>query len=199
VKKEVMRFSTYCYSCGKEGEAKMCIASIPFFKEIIIMAFSCDYCGYRNTDIKHGGGVSDKATRIVFRLQKPEDLNRDVFKSDSGIMAIPEIDFAMAPGTLGGVYTTVEGLIDKVATNLEDNNPFGVGDSATNKKYLEFLIKLKGLKDNFQPFTLILDDALSNCFIYNPVAPEDDPQIEVTVYDRTEEQNEELGLNDMNC
>lgn len=97
------------------------------------MAFSCDYCGYKNTDIKHGGGISDKGTRIVFKVQKPEDLNRDVFKSDNGIMAIPEIDFAMAPGTLGGVYTTVEGLIDKVATNLEDNNPFGTGDSATNK------------------------------------------------------------------
>lgn len=130
--KEVMRFQTYCYCCGKEGEAKMCIASIPFFKEIIIMAFTCEYCGYRNTDIKHGGGVSDKATRIVFHLTKPEDLNRDCFKSDSGVMAIPEIDFAMAPGTLGGVYTTIEGLIDKVATALEENNPFGMGDSATN-------------------------------------------------------------------
>lgn len=153
----------------------MCIANIPFFKEIIIMAFCCDFCGYRNTEIKHGGGVSDKATRIVFHVENPKDLNRDVFKSDSGIMAIPEIDFAMAPGTLGGVYTTVEGLIDKVATNLEDNNPFGVGDSATNKKYMEFLKKLRDLKDNFTPFTLILDDALSSCFIYNPFAPNDDP------------------------
>ncbi len=48
----------------------MCIASIPFFKEIIIMAFNCEYCGYRNTDIKHGGGISEKATRIVFKVDK---------------------------------------------------------------------------------------------------------------------------------
>ncbi|CDW90766.1 zinc finger [Stylonychia lemnae] len=199
VRKEVMRFSTYCYCCSKEGEAKMCIATIPFFKEIIIMAFCCDYCGYRNTDIKHGGGISDKATRIVFKCEKPSDLNRDVFKSDTGIMAIPELDFAMAPGTLGGVYTTIEGLIDKVADNLEEFNPFGSGDSSTNKKYVEFIKKLRGLKDMSTPFTLILDDALSNCFIYNPFAPEDDPQINVTVYERSEEQNEELGINDMNC
>lgn len=151
------------------------------------MAFTCDYCGYRNTEIKQGGGVSDKATRIVFHAKDKKDLNRDVFKSDSGIMAIPELDFAMAPGTLGGVYTTIEGLIDKVATNLEENNPFGMGDSATNRLYLEFIKKLKKLKDDFTPFTLILDDALSNCFIYNPNAPDDDPQIEVTVYERTEE------------
>lgn len=162
------------------------------------MAFSCDYCGYRNTDIKHGGGISDHATRIVFKVEKPEDMNRDVFKSDTAVMAIPEVDFAMAPGTLGGLYTTVEGLLDKVITNLEENNPFGLGDSATNDKYMDFIQKLKDLKDFKRKFTLILDDALSNCFIYNPNAPEDDPQIEVTVYDRTEEQNEELGLNDMN-
>jgi len=170
-----MRFPTYCYGCDKEGEAKMCIATIPFFKEIIIMAFSCDYCGYRNTDIKHGGGISDKATRIVLKVQKPSDMNRDVFKSDTGIMAIPELDFAMAPGTLGGVYTTVEGLIEKVHSNLEENNPFGVGDSATNHTYIEFLKRLRALKDGNIPFTLILDDALSNCFVYNPFAPEDDP------------------------
>ena len=42
-----------------------------------------------------------------------------------------------------------------------------------------------------------MDDPLANCFIYNPNAPEDDPQIEVEIYDRTEEQNEDLGINDM--
>jgi zinc finger protein len=134
-----MKFPSDCYSCGVSGFAQMCIASIPFFKEIIIMAFSCDACGFRTTDVKSGGGVSDKATRIVFKIDKPEFMNRDVFKSDSCIMAIPEVDFAMAPGTLGGVYTTVEGLLDKVITNLVDNNPFEVGDSATNEKYLKFI------------------------------------------------------------
>ena len=137
--KEVMKFPTHCYSCSVEGEANMCIASIPFFKEIIIMAFSCDACGYRNTEIKHGGGISEKATRIVFKIEKEADLNRDIFKSDSAIVAIPEVDFAMAPGSLGGMYTTVEGILDKIITSLTENNPFGTGDSATNDKYMTFL------------------------------------------------------------
>lgn len=138
-KKEVLRFPTFCYACSREGTANMCIANVPFFKEIIIMAFCCEHCGYRNTDIKHGGGISDKATRIVFNLEKPSDMNRDVFKSDTCIMAIPEVDFAMAPGTLGGVYSTVEGLLDQVITNLEDSNPFGVGDSAMSNAFSKFI------------------------------------------------------------
>ena len=62
-----------------------------------------------------------------------------------------------------------------------------MGDSATNDQYMKFIDKLRGCKDFKQKFTLVLDDALSNCFIYNPFAPEADPQIEVTVYERTNE------------
>jgi zinc finger protein len=62
--------------------------------------------------------------------------------------------------------------------------------------FLNSLIELKEFKRG--PFTIVLDDALSNCFIYNPHAPEPDPQVEITVYERTFEQNEDLGINDMN-
>jgi zinc finger protein len=196
--KEVLKFPTSCYACGREGDAQMCISSIPFFKEIIIMAFSCEFCGYRNTEIKHGGGMSDHATKITFHVKTPVDLNRDLFKSDSCIFEIPELDFSMAPGSLDSMYTTVEGLLSKLHDALKENNPFGVGDSATNSKYLEFLQSINDLKEFKRgPFTLIFDDPISNCFIYNPNAPEADPLIEVEVYQRTWEQNEELGLNDM--
>jgi zinc finger protein len=75
------------------------------------------------------------------------------------------------------MYTTIEGLLDKIITHLEDTNPFGKGDSDTNKLFVEFLSNLKKLMAGERPFTLVLDDPLSNCFIYNPLAPKDDPQI----------------------
>jgi zinc finger protein len=197
VTKEAISFDTYCYACTKEGKCKMCIATIPFFKEIIIMAFSCDYCGHRNAEIKQGGGISAKATKITFEVIKPIDLNRDVFKSDTTFFSIPELGLELQPGTLGSVYTTVEGLLDKIIEHLDDVNPFGKGDSATNVKFIEFLDSLRAMKNGERPFTFVLDDPLSNCFIYNPRAPEDDPQIIIDIYERTWEQNEELGINDM--
>ena len=39
---EAMRFPCECYACRAPGEPRMCITSIPHFREIIIMAFSCD-------------------------------------------------------------------------------------------------------------------------------------------------------------
>lgn len=48
-----------------------------------------------------------------------------------------------------------------------------------------------------RPFTLIMDDPVANSYLQNLYAPDPDPNMEVTVYDRTDEQNEELGLSDM--
>ncbi|WAQ81989.1 hypothetical protein PtA15_2A302 [Puccinia triticina] len=58
--------------------------------------------------------------------------------------------------------------------------------------------------DNFKtilaaerPFTVILDDPISNSFIQNICAPDDDPAIEKIEYKRSFDQSEELGLNNM--
>lgn len=96
------------------------------------------------------------------------------------------------------MYTTVEGMLDKIITHLDDTNPFR-GDSATNNDFQVFMAKLMELKEGNKPFTIILDDPLSNCFIYNPYAPKDDPQLSVEVYERTDEQNDDLGITDMKC
>jgi len=48
-----------------------------------------------------------------------------------------------------------------------------------------------------RPFTMILDDPLSNSFIQNPYYPDPDPRVKVHIYNRTLEQNDELGLTDM--
>jgi len=124
-RKGVMKFPTPCSNCEKMGNVQMCFSSIPFFKEIIIMAFICDFCGYRNSEIKEGGGVAGQAKKITVNVSDPAYLNRDVFKSDTAGFSIPELGFDMGAGTLGSVYTTIEGLLAKLLDELEANNPFG--------------------------------------------------------------------------
>ena len=41
----------------------------------------------------------------------------------------------MGAGTLGSVYTTIEGLLAKLVDELEANNPFGLGDGAADHKF----------------------------------------------------------------
>lgn len=161
------------------------------------MAFICDFCGYRNSEIKEGGGIAGQAKRITVDVSDPAYLNRDVFKSDTAGFSIPELGFDMGAGTLGSVYTTIEGLLAKLLSELEANNPFGQGDSAADNKFADFMARVQELKSGEKPFTLVLDDAAGNCFVYNPNAPEADPKIKIEEYERTAEQNDELGISHM--
>lgn len=49
-----------------------------------------------------------------------------------------------------------------------------------------------------EPFTLILDDPVSNSYVQSMTAPEKDPKLDEVEYERSWKQNEVLGLNDMN-
>ena len=70
-------------------------------------------------------------------------------------------------------------------------------DAKSDMTFEQFLEKLKTVKSAEIPFTLILDDPLSNSYLQNLYAPDPDPNMTVEEYERTWEQNEELGLNDM--
>ena len=56
---QMMVMRTPCHACGKQGESRMCLTDIPYFKEVIIMSFVCDYCGFRTNEV--GVVAADKA------------------------------------------------------------------------------------------------------------------------------------------
>ena len=194
---KLIQFPTTCYCCNAPGVLRDCVCSIPYFKEIIISCFKCDECGYKTTEVNGGGGISEKGTKFTLNVETMEDLNRDVFKSETSKIVIPEIGFETDEGSMGSLFTTVEGIIDKICDQLY-NTPFSTGDSSVNTEITDFIKKLRELQKLKQKFTLILDDPLSNSFIF-PKGDnnENDPNLKKEEYERTFEQNEDLGINDM--
>jgi zinc finger protein len=69
--------------------------------------------------------------------------------------------------------------------------------SNDNGVFENFLRQLKAIKNAERPFTLILDDPLANSYLQNLYAPDPDPNMTTEEYERTWQQNEDLGLNDM--
>eukprot|EP00455_Lapot_gusevi_P015858 TRINITY_DN1808_c0_g5_i1.p1 TRINITY_DN1808_c0_g5~~TRINITY_DN1808_c0_g5_i1.p1 ORF type:complete len:574 (-),score=198.33 TRINITY_DN1808_c0_g5_i1:61-1782(-) len=190
-----------CHSCHQMAETRMCITEIPLFKEIVLMVTDCEHCGFRDTEIKPGGAVSPMARKCTLRVTSPSDMARDLLKPDTSGVSIPEIDLELTPGTLGGKYTTVEGLLRNIKEKLLESNAFALGDSSTpeeKERFAEFVNKLDSIVEGRIEFTLIIDDPLGNAFIQNPFYPEADPNLVNEEYERTFEQNEELGLNDIN-
>ena len=195
---KVIQFPTTCYCCNAPGVLRDCVCSIPYFKEIIISCFKCDVCGYKTTEVNGGGGISEKGTKFTLSVESEDDLNRDIFKSETSKITIPEIGFETDTGSMGSLFTTVEGIIDKICDQLY-NTPFSSGDSAFNTEITDFINKMRDLQKLKQKFTLVLDDPLSNSFIF-PIgdnSTENDTRLKKEEYERTFEQNEELGINDM--
>ena len=77
-------------------------------------------------------------------------------------------------GTLGGVFTTVEGLIEKISDHLNENNPFTDSDSEFHARISVLLKDLLDMREGRRPFILIMKDPLSHSFLQNPYHPEED-------------------------
>ncbi|XP_049848993.1 zinc finger protein ZPR1 homolog [Schistocerca gregaria] len=193
-------FPTHCFSCGAPGEERMINLSIPYFRDIVIMSFNCDHCGYRNNEVKSEGPISQFGRIIRLSVLRVEDLSRDLLKSSTAGLEIPEISLFVEPGSLGGRFTTVEGIIARIIESLDEQARM-LGDSASEedkKNWDDFFEKLRSLLKVEKPFTLILNDPIANSYIQSFTAPEPDPQIQEEDYVRSKEQDEMLGLDTMN-
>jgi len=205
----------------------MCFVDIPHFKEILIMSMVCDGCGYRSNEIKGCGAIPRLGRRITLAVTSQDDLSREVVKSDTAGVLVPELGLELKEGGLEGIYTTVEGLLGKMLERLRFADPFteentngsktGLYQSPAHKKYMELLQKLQDMASGIHlPFTIIVSDPLANSFI-GPLpttatalalqAERDghtacyddyvDSALMLDEFERTEEQNETLGLNDI--
>ena len=55
------------------------------------MTFLCNHCGYKDTEVKTMGDMSDKGKKIILNVNSADDLNRDIFKSETAKIIIPEL------------------------------------------------------------------------------------------------------------
>ncbi|KAI0704360.1 zf-ZPR1-domain-containing protein [Cytidiella melzeri] len=191
---EIYVFHGTCSSCGHPSDTLVKKVNIPYFKDILIMSINCDLCGFRDNEVKSGSAISERGKRITLKVEGREDLSRDILKSESSGLEIPEIDLVLKEGTLGGRFTTLEGILNQIYEELSEKL---FNDSKSDGAFETFLAKLKAVKSAEHPFTLILDDPLANSYLQNLYAPDPDPNMTIEEYDRTFDQNEDLGLNDM--
>merc|ERR1712226_1615937 len=68
-------------------------------------------------------------------------------------------------------------------------------DSNNNKQ--TFNDKIQQILDGEREATLVLDDPAGNSYVQNPNAPADDPNLKKELYERTDEQKDDLGLSMM--
>jgi len=201
LQEEVLSFPTNCPECNAPAATKMKMTTIPYFKEVVIMCTTCDLCGAKTNEVKSGGGIEEKGKKITLRVTDPSDMNRDVMKSETCSIHIPELDFEMGGMSLGGKFTTLEGLLTNVLEKIETNSFWGSsGDGVAPdvaQRMVEFRQQYRDCIQAKRDFTVVLDDPAGNSYMQNVYAPEEDPELTVEYYQRDFQQNDDLGLNDM--
>jgi zinc finger protein len=50
-------------------------------QDILIMSTNCEFCGYKDNEVKSGAAISDQGKRITLRCEDREDLSRDILKA----------------------------------------------------------------------------------------------------------------------
>ncbi|KAJ5281604.1 zf-ZPR1-domain-containing protein [Penicillium angulare] len=195
-----------CPGCAKDCEVNMKKISIPHFKEVFIWATVCTHCGYKSNEVKTGGAIPDKGKRITLSIENEVDLSRDVLKSNTCSMYSEELELEVQCGTLGSRFTTVEGLLTEIRDQLtstifdiEDTARKGGDSMSTNEKgkWEAFFARLDKAISGELKFTLALVDPLANSYVQDLFAPAPDTQLTVEEYERTEEEEDDLGLKDM--
>ncbi|KAL8769524.1 MAG: hypothetical protein Q9209_004585 [Squamulea sp. 1 TL-2023] len=197
---------TPCPGCTKPAHLNLQLLNIPFFKQVVVSAVMCTECNYRSSDVKTGGEIPPLGKKIYLDVREPLDLQRDILKSETCFLKIDEIDVEVAPGTMGGRFTTVEGLLmqirdDTRGTVFDTDDPDGSGgDSMPAPKreaWNRFFEKIdKAIKGELE-YTILLEDPLGNSYVQNPWAPERDERLREEEYVRSKEVEDDLGLSDM--
>lgn len=203
IENQVYSFPASCPGCTKSCTTNMKMVNIPYFKQVVLMSTVCDHCGYRSNEVKTGGEVPDKGRRITLRVSSKEDLSRDILKAESCAMSCPELNLQVEPGTLGGRFTTVEGLLTNIRDDLHSNiygdnesNHDSI-DTTTKTRWDAFFAQLDSAIGGNSAFTIVLEDPLASSYVQSFAAPEPDAQMTVEEYQRTEEEEEDLGLRDI--
>ncbi|XP_066589485.1 zinc finger protein ZPR1 [Prorops nasuta] len=196
---EVLSFTTNCPECNAVCETNMKMTDIPHFKKVVIMATCCEACGHRTNEVKSGSGIEPLGIKIEIKVAGKEDFSRDLLKSDTCRMEIPSLELQVGPTTLGGRFTTVEGIIMATRDQLSSSTAFtGDSNDPETKKRMEDLINnLTDILEGKQAVTLVLDDPAGNSYIQSLSDDGTDDRLKITKYKRTFEDNEELGINDM--
>lgn len=197
---EVQTFHATCLACYQPCATHMKTVNIPHFKDVIIMSTVCEHCGFKSNEVKTGGEIPEKGKKITLKVTDPDDLARDILKSETCGLKIPDLNLDLTPGTLGGRFTTIEGLLDQVYEELHARVFSQTSDSMdeeTKQRWTSFFAKLQDASQGKIGFTIVMEDPLASSYIQNVYAPDNDPNMIIEEFERSHEQNEDLGLNDI--
>lgn len=96
------------------------LTRIPYFKEFVISSFECPHCDYKNNQLDPAIEIKPKGVRLSLKIKDKEDLDRYVITTNYTSVQIADLDFEIPPMSQQSQVTTVEGILSKTISNLNE-------------------------------------------------------------------------------
>lgn len=64
---EMMSMRSLCVACEDQGVTNLLLTRVPFFRDIIVVAFQCEECGYRNSEVQ-SAEVQERGCQFTLRV-----------------------------------------------------------------------------------------------------------------------------------
>ena len=167
----VHEIESLCMECHKQGITRLLPTYIPYFREVIVMSFSCPHCGNRNSEVQMAGEIQPKGCIYTVHVTTKQDMNRQIVKSEFCSVSIPELQLQI-PARRGQI-TTIEGILQDTVRDLEMGQPVRKHMQPDVYEKIEALCeRIRGLLGEeadashpVQPFKVVLDDPSGNSFV----------------------------------
>lgn len=175
------------------------LTKIPAFRDIYLLAYYCDTCHFSSNEVQPASTVQDHGSEYIFRIDKVEDLERKIVKSDTAIFRVEELDIEMP--ACRGRLTNIEGMLSEILRDLEaGQKQRKKNDPELWAKYDQIIQPLLSVllgHEKLLPCTITLDDPAGNSWIERAATDSKEQEkckYVSTEYVRTPQQNEYLGM-----
>lgn len=152
-----------CVACGRKGVVNIVSnIDLPFLGEAMQTTYICRSCGFKHSDLitlENRG-----ALRYEALIEKQDDLNLRVVRSNSGTIRIPELGVEIEPGIASESFiSNTEGVLERI----EDVVRILMADAEldVHQKCQALLEKLGKMKNADMPFHLVVEDPYGNSAI----------------------------------
>lgn len=82
----------FLFSLINQGQTKLLLTRIPFFREVVISSFQCEHCGLVNNSVDPAAPIQEQGKLFTLSVRCPSDLNRRIIMSRHSEIHIPSLD-----------------------------------------------------------------------------------------------------------
>ena len=158
-----------CPLCGTKSlaltEDEM---DIPYFGKVYVFSMSCSSCKYYKSDVE--AEERKDPCKIVFTVEKEEDLKVRVVKSSEATVKVPQMRMSVTPGPSSiGYVSNVEGVIHRFVEIIEKERD-STDEEDVRKNAKNLLKKIWKVKCGDMPLKIIIEDPSGNSAIISEKA-----------------------------